>query len=70
MRGRGEQLWLELAEDTAPVLGDDGTYTDQVIGPNDPRPRLMLIDREMRVRIGNINPPEDGGVTSALDANL
>ena len=55
---------------TAPVLSDDGTYTDVVIPPGQSFPRLLLIDRDMRVLVEEITPAEDATVRTTVEAAL
>jgi len=62
--------WADDHSITAPVLSDDGTYTDEVIPPGASFPLLMLIDRNMKVSVGQITPAEDAAVRSAVEAAL
>lgn len=64
------QGWADKAGDVAPVLGDDGTWTDQVLSPTDGYPALLLIDRDMRVLVEDIQPPKDYAVLHAIESNL
>lgn len=55
---------------TAPVLSDDGTYTNEVIPPGASFPLVMLIGRDMRVAVEEITPAEDATVRSTVQAAL
>ncbi|MFT5679358.1 MAG: peroxiredoxin [Myxococcota bacterium] len=55
---------------TAPVVSDDGTYTDEVIPPGGAFPKVMLIGRDMRVAVEEITPAEDATVRSTVRAAL
>lgn len=66
-RGR----WASLADDVAPILNEgDGVYTDQVISSGAPCPRLMLIERDMRILVTGLNPPEDHTVLGVIQSHL
>lgn len=62
--------WAEKGGDVAPVLADDGTWTDQVIPPGGAYPALLLIDRDMRVITDDIQPPKDYAVLHTIEENL
>ncbi|MFT5683311.1 MAG: thiol-disulfide isomerase/thioredoxin [Myxococcota bacterium] len=62
--------WAQLGENVAPVLSDDGTWTDQVIPPGGAYPALLLIDRDMRVLNDDIQPPEDYAVLLEIEDHL
>ena len=64
--------WSDYSEHVAPVLGDDGTWTDQVIVPNgsDGYPALFLIDRDMKVLVSEISPVSDQAVIEAIRDHL
>jgi peroxiredoxin len=62
--------WASDHSITAPVLSDDGTYTDEVIPPGASFPKVMLIGRDMRVSVEEITPAEDATVRSTVEAAL
>ena len=64
------QSWADKGGNIAPVLADDGTWTNQVIPPGGSYPALILIDRDMRVLLDDIRPPNDYAVLHAIEENL
>ena len=62
--------WASDHSITAPVLSDDGTYTNEVIPPGESFPRVMLIGRDMTVLVEEITPAEDATVRSTVQAAL
>lgn len=62
--------WADDHSITAPVLSDDGTYTDEVIPPGESFPRVMLIGRDMSVLVEEITPAEDATVRSTVQSAL
>ncbi|MDG1482813.1 MAG: redoxin domain-containing protein [Myxococcota bacterium] len=62
--------WAAKSGNVAPVLSDDGTWTDQVIPLGGSYPALLLIDRDMRVIYDDIQPPKDHAVLHAIEENL
>jgi len=61
--------WGEQHSVSQPILSDDGTYAEDAV-PTSVFPRLVLIDRDMRVLIEKITPSEDAAVRAAVESAL
>ena len=61
--------WAEQHEITAPVLSDSEGYKRQLV-PNGAYPKLLLIDRTMKVAVENINPQTDAAIRAVLEDEL
>lgn len=61
--------WAEYYGITAPILSDDGSYTGQVVTDNS-FPRLMVIDRTLRIANPNVQPIDDATVRKEVEAVL
>jgi len=59
------QEWAEEYEITAPVLSDSEGYKVQMI-PTGAYPRVILIDRNMNIKIDTINPATDEVIREAV----
>lgn len=61
--------WATDFEITAPVLSDSEGYRNQLV-PTGAYPRLMLIDRNMRVSVDNVTPANDENIRAKIEEAL
>ena len=61
--------WADQFGITAPVLSDDQGWSYQIV-PDNTYPRIMIVGRDMRVRVDQVTPAEDSAIRSAIEAAL
>jgi len=61
--------WAEEHEITAPVLSDTEKYKQQLV-PTGAYPRVMIIDRSMKVQIDTLNPVTEDKIKEAIENAL
>ena len=54
---------------TAPVLSDSENYRTQLV-PTGAYPRLMLIDRTMKIAVDNVTPANDDNIRAKIEEHL
>ena len=54
---------------TAPVLSDSESYRTQLV-PTGAYPRLMLIDRTMKIAVDNVTPANDENIRAKIEEHL
>lgn len=61
--------WADQFGISAPVLSDDQGYSYQIV-PDNTYPRIMIVGRDMRVRVDQVTPAEDSAIRAAIEAAL
>lgn len=61
--------WAEYYDITAPVLSDDEGWSASAV-PDGVYPRVLVLDRELRVAVANVVPAEDAAIRAAVEALL
>ena len=63
------EKWAEDFSVTAPVLSDSEGYRTQLV-PTGAYPRLILLDRTMKVSIDNVTPANDENIRAKIEEAL
>ncbi len=63
------EKWAEDFDITAPVLSDTEGYRNQLV-PTGAYPRLMLINRNMKISIDNVTPANDENIRAKIEEAL
>jgi thiol-disulfide isomerase/thioredoxin len=63
------EQWATDFEITAPVLSDSEGYRSKLV-PTGAYPRLMLIDRTMKVSVDNVTPANDENIRAKIEEAL
>lgn len=63
------QRWGSDHGISQPILSDDEGIS-YVMVPDNAYPRIMVIDRQMRIAVDRVNPPEDAAIRAAIESAL
>ena len=61
--------WADQFGISAPVLSDDVGWSYQIV-PDNTYPRIVIVGRDMRVRVDQVTPAEDRAIRSAIEDAL
>lgn len=61
--------WADQFGISAPVLSDDEGWSYQIV-PDNTYPRIMIVGRDMRVRVDQVTPAEDTAIRAAIESAL
>ena len=63
------QSWADTHTISAPILSDDYGYAYE-IEPNQAWPRVVIVGRDLKVRVNPVVPAEDAAIREAIEAAL
>ena len=63
------QRWASDHDISQPIVSDDLGISYTMV-PDSTWPRIMVVDRQMRIVVDRVNPVEDAAVRAAIEANL